>query len=221
MPWLEFAGYSWSSATSRYGPSTAACIRVGRLRRTMMTSSMMTSSSRILAFVLLATMLWGPAVFVWNSGVSAEPVASARSCTSHEDRPLTMSMPSRRQDSPSAEPLTDEASIDAAFEFLKGQMDRYHRSTIVYSADGFGAYDPGGKVGDVDDIRVVPSGERGDLTGPTSVQIDYRPQRSSGLGWAGIYFLYPDGNWGRLPGRNLTGATRLTFWGCADHVTRA
>ena len=181
----------------------------------------MTSSSRTLAFVLLATMLSGLTVFVWNSGVSAESVASARSCTSQEDRPLTMSMPSRRQDSPSAGPLTDEAAIDAAFGFLKGQMDRYHRSTIVYSADGFGAYYPGGKVGDVDDIRVVPAGERGDLTGPTSVQIDYRPQRSSGLGWAGIYFLYPDGNWGQRSGRNLSGATKLTFWACADHLTRA
>jgi hypothetical protein len=181
----------------------------------------MTSSSRTLAFVLLAATLCWLAVFVWKSGVSAEPVASARSCTSHQDRPLTMPMLSRRQDWPSAGPPTDEASIDAAFEFLKAQMDRYHQSTIVYSADGFGAYYPGGRVGDVDDIRVVPPGERGDPAGPSSVQIDYRPQHSGGLGWAGIYFLYPDANWGQRSGRNLSGATKLTFWACADHLTRA
>ena len=132
-----------------------------------------------------------------------------------------VSMPSSRQGSPSARSLTDDASADAAFEFLKGQMDRYHRSTIVYSPDGFGAYHPGGRMGDVNDISVIPPGGRGDHAGPTSVQIDYRPQPSGGVGWAGIYFLYPDGNWGQLPGRNLTGATRLTFWACADHVTRA
>jgi hypothetical protein len=181
----------------------------------------MASSSRTLAFVLLATALCCLAGFVWNSGVSAEPVTSARSCTSHADRSLTMSMLSRRQDSPSAGPLTDGASIDAAFEFLKRQMDRYQQSTIVYSTDGFGAYDPGGRVGDVDDIRVVPPDERGDLAGDTSVQIDYSPQRSAALGWAGIYFLYPDGNWGQRSGRNLSGATKLTFSACADHRTRA
>ena len=181
----------------------------------------MTSSSRVLALMLLAAVpCW--LAFVWNSRVSAEaPVGGARGCASRDDRALTISVPSRQKDIPSAGPATDDTSIDAAFEFLKRQMDRYHQSTIVYSADGFGAYYPGGRMGDVNDIGVVPPGERGDDGGHTSVQIDYRPQHSGGMGWAGIYFLYPDGNWGRLPGRNLTGATRLTFWGCADHVTRA
>jgi hypothetical protein len=182
----------------------------------------MSSSTRILAFMLLAAMPCWLVAFVCNSRVSAETtVGSTRSCTSKDDRALTTSAPSRRQDPPSATSLTDDASIGAAFEFLKRQMDRYHRSTIVYSADGFGAYYPGGRIGDVNDIGVVPPGERGNDGGHTSVQIDYRPQHSGGMGWAGIYFLYPEGNWGRLPGRNLTGATRLTFWACADHVTSA
>jgi hypothetical protein len=134
---------------------------------------------------------------------------------------LTKPVPAGPQELSSAQSRADDGSIGAAFDFLKGQMDRYHQSTIVYSTDGFGAYYPGGRMGDVNDIRVVPPGDRGDHTGHTLVQIDYRPEHFGGLGWAGVYFLYPDGNWGQLPGRNLTGATRLTFWACADHVTRA
>jgi hypothetical protein len=155
---------------------------------------------------------------IYCSGVSAEPpVASARTCSFRDDR-VTKSMPARPQDRAAMQPFAGAADIDAAFQFLKGQMDRYHESTIVYSADGFGAYHPGRSIGDVNDVRVAPPG---DNSNHTFVQIDYRPQHSGGLGWAGIYFLYPDGNWGQRPGRNLTGATRLTFWACADHLTRA
>jgi hypothetical protein len=182
----------------------------------------MTGSPRKLASVFRAAILCWLAVSVCGSGASAEPpVDNARSCPSHDDRALTKSMAARLPEPASTPALADGTSIDAAFNFLKRQMDRYHESTIVYAADGFGAYYPGGSMGDVNDIRVVRPSERGDHTGHTFVQIDYRPQHSGGLGWAGIYFLYPDGNWGQLPGRNLTGATRLTFWACADHVTRA
>lgn len=182
----------------------------------------MTSFPQSLASVLLTAILCCPAVSVWPSDVAARPpVDGARSCLSPDDRASTKSMPAPQQEPRSAQSLADSASTDAAFEFLKGQMDRYHQSTIVYSADGFGAYYPGGRMGDVNNIRVVPPGERGDHMSHTVVQIDYHPQHSGGLGWAGIYFLYPDGNWGQLPGRNLTGATRLTFWACADHTTRA
>jgi hypothetical protein len=31
-------------------------------------------------------------------------------------------------------------------------------------------------------------------------------------GWAGVYWQYPDKNWGTQPGINLTGASRVTFW---------
>jgi hypothetical protein len=126
----------------------------------------------------------------------------ARACGTHDGR-----------ESEAAGQMGDRVSIDAAFDFLDAQMDRFHRSTIVYSGPGFSAYYPSGKIGDVGDISADQDG--------SSLRIDYRPTRSSGLGWAGIDFLYPDGNWGRLPGRNLSGATLLTFWVCADHDTYA
>ncbi len=56
-------------------------------------------------------------------------------------------------------------------------------------------------------------------SGDTSIRIKYYPDfnDSTRINWAGIYWLYPDGNWGDYPdGRNLTGATRLSFWARGD-----
>jgi hypothetical protein len=116
-------------------------------------------------------------------------------------------------------PTDARAAIDAAFEFLDAQMDRYHRSTSIYSALGFSAYYPGGKMGDAEDIsgsdaKDIPNGR-------SSLRVDYKPRPSGGQGWAGLYFLYPEGNWGQFPGRSLSGATKLVFWACADHDTSA
>jgi len=47
----------------------------------------------------------------------------------------------------------------------------------------------------------------------TCIRIDYSAARTQGRGWAGIYWQFPDRNWGDMPdGRRLTGAGRLTFW---------
>jgi hypothetical protein len=39
-------------------------------------------------------------------------------------------------------------------------------------------------------------------------QLSYQPGPD---GWAGIYWQYPDGNWGDLPGRSLVGAREIAF----------
>jgi hypothetical protein len=180
------------------------------------------SSSHGLVCILVAALLCGSAVFVCRNRAAAEPSGDrSAACTSADDQVWTAAVPDRRQPAPPVRQLSGEASIDAAFEFLKAQMDRYHRSTIVYSGDGFGTFYPGGRIGDADDIEVAAPGKPGDQTGHVLVRIDYRPRHSNGLGWAGIYFLYPDGNWGQLAGRNLIGATRLAFWACADRAMRA
>jgi hypothetical protein len=146
---------------------------------------------------------------------SALPGDGAHGCTLPRDSAATTTMPERGQ----TRRRGLAGQIDLAFSFLDAQMDRYHRSTLAYSEVGFGAYYPGGRMGDVDDISVVTLGEHGDLPGGAALRVDYRPQRSGGLGWAGIYFQYPNGDWGQFPGRNLSGATRLTFWACTDHET--
>lgn len=40
-------------------------------------------------------------------------------------------------------------------------------------------------------------------------QFTYRP---GNVGWGGVYWQYPDGNWGDEPGRRIIGATKLVFW---------
>ena len=41
------------------------------------------------------------------------------------------------------------------------------------------------------------------------IKITYTPGPER---WAGIYWQYPDSNWGKQPGRSLIGARKLTFW---------
>jgi hypothetical protein len=43
------------------------------------------------------------------------------------------------------------------------------------------------------------------------IKVTYR-----GATWAGVYWQYPDGNWGKEPGRTVTGANRVTFWAAGD-----
>jgi hypothetical protein len=39
-------------------------------------------------------------------------------------------------------------------------------------------------------------------------RLEYRPGTK---GWAGIYWVYPGGNWGDEPGKSLIGASKITF----------
>ena len=41
------------------------------------------------------------------------------------------------------------------------------------------------------------------------IRIEYR---QGPRGWAGIYWQYPDGNWGQKPGKSLVGAKRISFY---------
>lgn len=43
------------------------------------------------------------------------------------------------------------------------------------------------------------------------IQIRYQPD-PNGKGWAGIYWQYPDSNWGDNRGRKIVKATKVTFW---------
>lgn len=76
------------------------------------------------------------------------------------------------------------------------------------------------------DTQFIPSGWMGDgeqgttylsLNGVNTdvngiekivTRIEYRPGTK---GWAGIYWLYPDKNWGDKPGKSLVGAKKITF----------
>ena len=36
------------------------------------------------------------------------------------------------------------------------------------------------------------------------------------LRWAGIYWQYPESNWGAQPGRRVIGAKRISFWAAGE-----
>jgi hypothetical protein len=81
---------------------------------------------------------------------------------------------------------------------------------VMDVADGF--Y-PSGWMGDLKDLTLDDHWSENPHSAPTCIRISYTAARSQGQGWAGIYWQYPENNWGNSPeGHNLTGATRLTFW---------
>lgn len=118
------------------------------------------------------------------------------------------------------EPLEKHAAIEAAYRFLYAQMDMYHRSTVVYAEPAYADYYPSGWMGDSAALTIDPAETNERRCGKTSLRIQYDPKRQVHKGWAGVRFQYPPQNWGELPGRDLTGATKLTAWVHADRNAR-
>lgn len=75
------------------------------------------------------------------------------------------------------------------------------------------AFYPSGWIGDWGDITLEDAFRYSPYLGRTSTKITYSAALSQGKGWTGIYWQYPDNNWGDTPqARDLTGVTKLTFW---------
>lgn len=68
---------------------------------------------------------------------------------------------------------------------------------------------PSGWMGDWQDISFNAAWLDDSRPDGTCIRIDYSASGSNG--WAGIYWLYPDKNWGDKPGKNLNSANKLTF----------
>jgi len=75
-----------------------------------------------------------------------------------------------------------------------------------------GNFYPSGFMGDGNEgakyIQLNPQWKDNCHTTPC-VRVSYVP---GPRGWAGVYWQYPDGNWGKEPGRELKGAKKLEFW---------
>jgi len=72
---------------------------------------------------------------------------------------------------------------------------------------------PSGWMGDHGDIRMNPAHAQGPRAGKYCIKIDYLGKGSHSAGWAGVYWLFPNSNWGNhRGGYDLTGAKKLTFW---------
>lgn len=50
-------------------------------------------------------------------------------------------------------------------------------------------------------------------TDNSCIKVSYQPGPRE---WAGIYWQFPENNWGKQPGKRIEGATRLIFWACGD-----
>lgn len=75
------------------------------------------------------------------------------------------------------------------------------------------AFIPSGWMGDHSDISLFLTDTSNPHSPPDSIRIGYSAAGSMGQDWAGIYWLYPENNWGnRVEGQNLAGYSRLTFW---------
>ena len=105
------------------------------------------------------------------------------------------------------------ASRDQAFSFLDHVMDQYHSSFFVFKEANSGGnhFIPSGWMGDIADLEYSSYDTSNPHSGLTSIRISYRAKGPKG--WAGIYWQYPENNWGdKGPGLDLSGATKVTFW---------
>lgn len=70
-----------------------------------------------------------------------------------------------------------------------------------------------GFMGDITDIDYNDGCMENPHSGSTCIKIVYTPNSSHGKNWVGIYWLYPENNFGNMPEyRNLTGVTSLSFY---------
>jgi len=83
-------------------------------------------------------------------------------------------------------------------------------STIAIGTE-FGFY-PSGWMGDFDDISYDEKFVDPSRSDHSCIRIHYSALQTNNFGWSGIYWQYPDGNWGDEHGKNLDWAKELTFW---------
>lgn len=109
--------------------------------------------------------------------------------------------------------LLGRAAASPAQVFARGGV------FVVYSDKDApdNAFIPSGWMGDIEDIEFDDAYDVNPHAGRTCIRIVYTAKSSRGKGWAGIYWQYPEHNWGTKPeGYDLTGAQRLVFWARAE-----
>ncbi|MCX6808796.1 MAG: glycosyl hydrolase family 17 protein [Candidatus Berkelbacteria bacterium] len=78
---------------------------------------------------------------------------------------------------------------------------------------------PSGWMGDAAErVKFEPDCKTSPYHGQVCTKITYDAQYGS-EGWAGVYWQYPESNWGDLPGYDLKVASKLTFWARGENGT--
>ncbi|MBC7821342.1 MAG: hypothetical protein IAG10_31020, partial [Planctomycetaceae bacterium] len=124
--------------------------------------------------------------------------------------------------------LLADDPVEAALEYLRREMDTFHRRTIVYDDHESGGerFIPSGWMkgpGVVNEPEAIKkfwekAGQELSLTHPpesphsgsTCFKINWKPGTEDE--WMGVYWQNPEDNWGEYPGLDLQGASSLTFW---------
>ena len=89
------------------------------------------------------------------------------------------------------------------------------KTFVVYSDKNsmLNHFIPSGWMGDYSDIKFNDNWSENPHSGATCIKIEYLPKATNGARWAGIYWQYPQNNWGSVDkSYGLTGAKKLTFW---------
>ena len=112
---------------------------------------------------------------------------------------------------------------DLGLAYIAEEMDVYHRQVVIYDDHESGSsWSPSGwmkgpssdwTAADVKRLRVTHP-RRDPVRGPTCMRVEWSPERADS--WAGIAFLSTEDDFSVYPGRDLTGATTLSFWARGD-----
>ncbi len=85
------------------------------------------------------------------------------------------------------------------------------KNVYVYE-EGKGAFSPCGWMGDSGSIKVDPNCTTSPKSKKFCMKWTYDCSKGGSNGWAGVYWLFPENNWGAKKGMDLTGHKRLSFW---------
>jgi len=86
--------------------------------------------------------------------------------------------------------------------------------TVYKEPDRDRHFAPSGQIGDATDITLVEDSPEKPKAGKHCTRVEYNAQASKSEQWAGIYWQWPDFNFGNVQdaGYNLRSARKLTFW---------
>ncbi|MFH1790928.1 MAG: hypothetical protein ABH885_02960 [Candidatus Omnitrophota bacterium] len=99
---------------------------------------------------------------------------------------------------------------------LSFAVDPNFEPFYIYSEKGemHNNFAPSGWMGDFKDLFYSEGWPNGSHSGATCIKVVYKAGASLGMGWVGMYWQDPPGNWGNMAkgGFDLTGAKKLSFW---------
>lgn len=112
---------------------------------------------------------------------------------------------------PKTEPPASATQVAPVTEAVKEEIKSFVIYTDKNAKDNH--FIPSGWMGDYPDIKFNDGHPENPHSGATCIKIEYLPLASQGARWAGIYWQYPENNWGTVDkSYQLSGIKKLTFW---------